>query len=117
MGQWVFSDHFNPSDVVLTDREFDMADSVGLWNAELKIPAFRKKATGSSRIEIDTRTYLSMDWGLRVIGDSRNRYTILKNTIGIHMCENEHLKGLRPRHKIGCTLTNLAPSKHNVFFK
>ena len=37
-----FLDHLNPGDVRLADRGFDVADSVGLYNAELKIPAFTR---------------------------------------------------------------------------
>lgn len=37
-----FLDHLNPCYVILADRGFDVADSVGLYNTELKIPAFTK---------------------------------------------------------------------------
>lgn len=47
----------------------------------------------------------------RVIGEERNRYTILQSTVGIQMCEAE--LGLTRLDKIVhvcCALTNLAPS-------
>ena len=110
-----FLDHLNPGDVILADRGFDVADSVGLYNAELKIPAFTrgKKQLGPVELE-STRGLASVRIHVeRVIGEARNRYTILQSTIGIQMCEAEHPEGLTPLDKIVCVccaLTNLAPS-------
>ncbi|XP_074470441.1 uncharacterized protein LOC141754906 [Sebastes fasciatus] len=98
-----FLDHLNPGDVILADRGFDVADSVGLYNAELKIPAFTK-----GKKQMGPLGSVS-----RVIGEAWNRYTVLQSTIGIQMCEAEHPKGLTPLDQIVhvcCTLTNSAPS-------
>ena len=56
-----FLDHLNPGDVILADRGFDVADSVGLYNAELKIPAFTrgKKQLGPVELE-STRGFASV---------------------------------------------------------
>ena len=40
----------------------------------------------------------------RLIGEARNRYTILQSTIGIQMCEAEHPEGLTPLDKIVCAV-------------
>jgi hypothetical protein len=110
-----FLDHLNPGAVILADRGFDVADSVGLYNAELKIPAFTrgKKQLGPVELE-STRGLASVRIHVeRVIGEARNRYTILQSTIGIQMCEAEHPEGLTPLDKlvsVCCALTNLAPS-------
>ena len=110
-----FLDHLNPGDVILADRGFDVADTVGLYNAELMIPAFSrgKKQLGPVELE-STRGIASVRIHVeRVIGEARNRYTILQSTFGIQMCEAEHPEGLTPLDKlvsVCCALTNLAPS-------
>ena len=110
-----FLDRLSPGDVILADRGFDVADSVGLYNAELKIPAFTKGKKQLGPVELEsTRGLASVRIHVeRVIGEVRNRYTILQSTVGIKMCEAEHPKGLMPLDKIVhvcCALTNLAPS-------
>ncbi|XP_037650709.1 uncharacterized protein LOC119503167 [Sebastes umbrosus] len=110
-----FLDHLNLGDVILADRGFDVADSVGLYNAELKIPAFTKGEKQLGPVELEsTRGLASVRIHVeRVTGEARNRYTVLQSTFGIQMCEAEHPKGLTPLDKVVhvcCALTNLAPS-------
>ncbi|KAM3620167.1 uncharacterized protein V6R79_019203 [Siganus canaliculatus] len=65
----------NPGDVILADRGFDVADSVGLYNAELKIPAFTKgkKQLGPLELESTRGLALLRIHVERVIGEVRNR--------------------------------------------
>lgn len=110
-----FLDKLNPGDVILADRGFDVADSVGLFNAQLKIPAFTRGKKQLSPVELEsTRGLASVRIHVeRVIGEARNRYTILQSRIGIQMCEAEHPHALTPLDKIVqvcCALINVAPS-------
>ena len=110
-----FLDKLNPGDVILADRGFDVADSVGLFNAQLKIPAFTRGRKQLSPVELEsTRGLASVRIHVeRVIGEARNRFTILQSTIGIQMCEAEHPNTLTPLDKIVhvcCALTNVSAS-------
>lgn len=110
-----FLDCLNPGDVILADRGFDVADSVGLYNAELEIPAFTKGKKQLGPVELEsTRGLASVRIHVeRVMGKERNRHTILQSTIGIQMCEAEHPECLILLDKIVnvCyVLTNLAPT-------
>lgn len=110
-----FLDRLNPGDVILADKGFDVEDSLGLYNAQLEMPAFTKgkKQLGPVAVE-STEGLASVQTHVeRVIGKARNQYAILQSTIGIKMCEAEHPNGLMALDKIVhvcCALTNLAPS-------
>ena len=89
-------DHLNPGDVILADRGFDVGESVGLYNAELKIPAFTKgkKQLGPGELE-STRGLASVRiHAQRVIGEARNRYTIIQSTkfVKLSILKVLHLK-------------------------
>ncbi len=74
-----------PGDVVLADRGFDRSDSVGTMQASLSIPAFTKGKSQLSALEIEeTRTIANVRIHTeRVIGNVRQKYTILKGTLPI----------------------------------
>uniref|UniRef100_A0A8P4GDX5 DDE Tnp4 domain-containing protein n=1 Tax=Dicentrarchus labrax TaxID=13489 RepID=A0A8P4GDX5_DICLA len=110
-----FLECISAGDVILADRGFNVAESISLCNAELNIPAFTKGRKQLSPVELESiRGLASVRIHVeRVIGETRNRYTILQSTIGIQMCEAEHPKGLTVLDKIVhvcCALTNVAPS-------
>lgn len=69
-----------PGDVVLADRGFNVAESVGLMCAEVKIPAFtRGKKQLSARDVESTRKIAHCRVHVeRLIGLVRNKYTILR---------------------------------------
>ncbi|CAH3177577.1 unnamed protein product, partial [Porites lobata] len=78
-----FLEHLLPGDMVMVDRGFTIAESVGLKQAKLVIPAFTKgksqvdpvdveKARGIANVRIHVE---------RVIGLLRRKYTILEGTL------------------------------------
>ena len=72
-----------PADVVLADRGFDIAESVGIYCAEVKIPAFSKgkKQLSGADVESTRRTASVRIHVERVIGLVRNKYTILQSIL------------------------------------
>ena len=75
-----------PGDVILADRGFDIADSVGVIKAQLNILAFIKGKNQLSAFEIEeTRTIANVHIHIEcVIGNVRQKYPILQNTLPIH---------------------------------
>ena len=74
-----------PGDIVLADRGFDVANSVGMYQARLHIPAFTKGKTQLTALEVDetqsiTNVRIHVE---RVIGMVRQKYTILQHTLPI----------------------------------
>ena len=78
-------DNLNPGDIVLADRGFDIAESVGMTQAKLHIPAFTKGKSQLTAIEIgETRTIANFRIHVeRVIGNVRQKYLILQSTLPI----------------------------------
>ena len=75
-----------PGGIILADRGFDIADSVGAMKAQLNIPAFTRGKNQLSALEIEeTRTIANVRIHVeRVIGNVRQKYPILQNTLPIH---------------------------------
>ena len=75
-----------PGDVVLADRGFDIGDSVGMMQARLHIPAFTKGKSQLSAMEVqETREIANVRIHVeRVIGNVRQKYSILQSTLPIH---------------------------------
>ena len=68
-----------PGDTVLADHGFDIKDSVGLYCATIKIPAFTKGQKQLSGIDVEqTRRIANVRIHVeRVIGNVRKKYSIL----------------------------------------
>ena len=103
-----------PGDVVLADRGFDIADSVGLMCAEVKIPAFmlvRKQLSAfdveSTRHIAHVRTHVE-----QVIGLVRNKYTILQGTIPLDylMSDDDNIPLIDKITTVCCALSNFCDS-------
>ena len=79
-------DKLLPGDIVLADRGFDITESVGMMQAKLHIPAFTKGKSQLSAMEItETRTIANVRIHVeRVIGNVRQKYSILQSTLPIH---------------------------------
>ena len=79
-------DNLLPGDLILADRGFDIGDSVGMKQARLHLPAFTKGKSQLSPLEIEeTRTIANVRIHVeRVIGNIRQKYTILHSTLPIH---------------------------------
>ena len=78
-----------PGDVVLADRGFDIAESVGFYCAEIKIPAFTKGKKQLSGVDFEsTRRIAGRSVWIhveRVIGLVRNKYTILQSILPLDL--------------------------------
>ena len=76
-----------PGDQVLADRGFTVQESVGLYCAELKIPAFtRGKSQLEQKLVDQTREIATVRIHVeRVIGLLRNKFTILQGILPIKM--------------------------------
>ena len=104
-----------PGDIVLADRGFDIADSVGFYQARLHIPAFTrgKKQLSAKDVE-ETRKIANVRiHAERVIGLVRRKYTILQGTLPIQLLTAQRGDDLAPTDKIAivcCVLTNLSES-------
>lgn len=76
-----------PEDIVLADRGFDIADSVSAFRAQLHIPTFTKGKNQLSTLEVEeTRSIANVRIHVeRVIGNVRQKFSILRGTIPINM--------------------------------
>lgn len=110
-----FLSNIVPGDLILADRGFDIADSVGCLCAEAKIPAFTKGRDQLSPLDIEnTRKLASCRIQVeRVIGLVRQKYTLLSGT-----CSLEYM-ACKPGEKVtqldkivvsACGLANMCPS-------
>ena len=104
-----------PGDVVLADRGFDIAESVGSMQAKLHIPAFTKGKTQLSAVEVEeTRKIANVRIHVeRVIGAVRQRYPILQSTLPIHYVmkrNGEDIPLLDRMVRVCCALNNVCDS-------
>ena len=104
-----------PGDVILADRGFDIADSVGAMKARLNIPAFTRGKNQLSALEIEeTRTIANVRIHVeRVIGNVRQKYPILQNTLPIHFVhkrDGEDTPLVDRIVRVCCALVNVCDS-------
>ena len=104
-----------PGDVVLADRGFDIAEAVGMMQAQLHIPAFTKGKQQLSALEVEnTRTIANVRIHVeRVIGFVRQRYTILQGTVPIDFLSSrkgEEIPLIDRMIRVCCALNNLCDS-------
>ncbi|KAK0134185.1 hypothetical protein N1851_030248 [Merluccius polli] len=104
-----------PGDLVLADRGFTVADSVGLYSAQLKIPAFTrgKQQLHPNEVEYSRGLSAVRIHVERVIGLVRNKYTILQSTIPISLCQTAtpgEPTSLDKMVRVCCALRNICPS-------
>ena len=99
-----------PGDVVLVDRGFDIAESVGMMQATL--PAFTKGKSQLSALEVEeTRTISNVRIHVeRVIGMVKQKYPILQSTIRMDFVKKrvgEDVPRIDRIVCICCALTNM----------
>ena len=104
-----------PGDVVLADRGFDIAESVGSMQAKLHIPAFTKGKTQLSAVEVEeTRKIANVRIHVeRVIGAVRQRFPILQSTLPIHYVmkrNGEDIPLIDCMVRVCCALNNVCDS-------
>ena len=107
--------------MVLADRGFDIADSVGSLSSALKIPAFTRVKSQLSGIEVEqTRRIANVRIHIeRVIGNIRKKYSLLSDTQPIDfLISVDGSKTLLDRIvHVCCTLSNMCDSVIPFDFK
>ena len=103
-----------PGDIVLADRGFNIADSIGFYCGELKIPAFTKGKPQLSSLDIETiRRIASVRIHIeRVLGLLRNKYKGLESILPLD-CLITGENGFCTLDKMAvvcCVLSNLCDS-------
>ena len=104
-----------PGDVVLADRGFDIAESVGSMQAKLHILAFTKGKTQLSAVEVEeTRKIANVRIHVeRVIGAVRQGFPILQSTLPIHYVmkrNGEDIPLIDRMVRVCCALNNVCNS-------
>ncbi|XP_075534184.1 uncharacterized protein LOC142567970 [Dermacentor variabilis] len=104
-------EYLSQGDVVLADRGFDIADTLGLYCAKLHIPAFTRGQKQLTALDVEnTRKLANVRIHVeRVIGLVRNKYLIMKALIMASKAGH----AFTPLDKIVtvcCALINLCPS-------
>ncbi len=102
-----------PGDIILADRGFDIADTVGFYCSTLKIPAFTKGKKQLSSIEVEqTRKIANVRIHVeRVIGNIRQKYSILSSTQPIDFVNsNSQVTTLDKIVCVTCALINMCNS-------
>ena len=110
-----FLDKLLPGDLVLADRGFNIAESVGMVSAEVKIPAFTKGKDQLSPLDVESTRKLahSRIHVERVIGSVRQKYSILNGSVPISFLMNKDIEGRCVMDKVAtvaCGLVNLCES-------
>ena len=101
-----------PGDLVLADRGFNIAESVGIMQARLHIPAFTWGKNQLTALEIeDTRTIANVQIHVEcVIGLVRQKYSILRGILPIECLSTKPNENSPPIDKIihiCCSLCNV----------
>ena len=108
-------DQLQPDDLVLADRGFTIHESVALHQAQLTVPAFTRGKAQLDPVDVEqTRGIANVRIHVeRVIGQLRQKYTILQTTMPIHflMSTVESPDPVVDKMIRVCSaLTNLCPS-------
>ena len=104
-----------PGDTVLADRGFDIKESVGLYCATVKLPAFTRGKKQLSGIEVEqTRRIANVRIHVeRVIGNVRKKYSFLNLCQPIDFLTDKSNDGFTTLDKIvtvSCSLNNVCNS-------
>ena len=110
-----FIDKFLPGDVVLADRGFNVAEAVGMVQAELYLPAFIKGKEQLSALEVEeTREIANVRIHVeRVIGAVKQKFAILQSTLPIDFVSKragEPCPLIDRVVRVSCALCNLCDS-------
>lgn len=98
---------------MLADRGFDIADSVGMYCAQVNIPAFTKGKAQLLAVHVDlTRKIAHVRIHVeRVIGLVRNKYTMLQDKLPVDfLLSADGLPVVDIITTVACALTNMCDS-------
>ena len=103
-----------PADVVLADGGFDIADSIGFYYGQLKIPAFTKGKPQLSILDVETtKRIVSVRIHVeRVVGLLQNKYKVLQSILplGYLITAENGLHTIDKMTAVCCALSNLCDS-------
>jgi len=108
--------YLKPGDLVVADRGFTISESVGLYQAQLAIPAFTRGKNQLDPVDVErTRGIANVRIHVeRVIGLLRQKYTILQSTLPLDYltCSNNtaNCPLIDRMIRVCSALTNLCPS-------
>ena len=110
-----FLKKLTPGDIVMADRGFDIEESVAVYCAEVKIPSFTKGKRQLSSLDVEkSRRIASVRIHVeRVIGNVRNKYSILQGILPLDYLIKKDENDFSTIDKIvcvACGLTNLCDS-------
>ena len=110
-----FLKKLTPCDIVMADRGFDIEESVAVYCAEVKIPSFTKGKRQLSSLDVEkSRRIASVRIHVeRVIGNVRNKYSILQGILPLDYLIKKDENDFSTIDKIvcvSCGLTNLCDS-------
>ena len=91
-------DNLKPGDLVMVDRGFTISESVGLYQAQLAIPAFTRGKNQLDPADVErTRGIANVRMHVeRVIGLLRQKYTILQGTLPLDYLTSSNKAGNCP---------------------
>ena len=105
------------NDVIMADRDFNIAETLGTLGAKLEILSFTKGQDQMTAEDVeDTRVIANVRIHVeRVIGNLRKKYSILNGTLPIDCLLSkgdgtEKLTTLEKIVHVACALINLCPS-------
>ena len=108
-----FLEHLLAGDMVMADRGFTIAESVGLKQAKLVIPAFTKGKSQLDPVDVEkTRGIANVRIHVeRVIGLLRRKYTILEGTLPTDFLNsaNGEVRMIDRILRVCAALVNLCP--------
>ena len=108
--------YLKPGDLVMAERGFTISESVGLYQAQLAIPAFTRGKNQLDPVDVErTRGIANVRIHVeRVIGLLRQKYTILQSTLPLDYltCSNNtaNCPLIDRMMRVCSALTNLCPS-------
>ena len=108
-------DKLLPGDIVLADRGFNIAEAVGLRQAEIYLPAFTKGKDQLSALEVEeTRSIANVRIHIeRVIGAVKQKYPILQSNLPVNFLmkrAGEPYPLIDRIVRVCCALSNLCDS-------
>ena len=109
-----FLDKLLPGDLILADRGFNVETSVNFHQASLQIPAFTKGKKQLDPLDVEsTRKIAKVRIHVeRVIGATRQKYSMLESTIPINMLysDSNNVTVIDKIVQVSCALTNCSES-------
>ena len=111
-----FFNLLEPGDTILADRGFTIEEDIAVHGAKLQIPSFTRGKTQLSQREVEqsqqlARVRIHVE---RIIGLLKNKYTILKGPLPVHLIKHSSDKDISNIDKILTVCASLCNLSHKV---